>query len=188
MPKKEIMRLSDKSVLLISNAQSTTEEDNTLTNFSGSIPSNFLNQHKSWKVAVHSCGIHMMLKQPLTPKYENLPSIIQITYENLDILAKTHRLAGLGQFKLDMFKNSLQFYVDREKSYTSKTLADDFQKQATSNLLHKQRPFEGIPVKHDETTERIYFGQFENDGKDSDARISKLPRKKKGVLNIRIYK
>ena len=118
MPKKEIMRLSDKSVLLISNAQSTTEEDHTLTNFSGSIPSNFLNQHKSWKVAVHSCGIHMMLKQPLTPKYENLPSIIQITYENLDILAKTHRLAGLGQFKLDMFKNSLQFYVDREKSYT----------------------------------------------------------------------
>ena len=78
-----------------------------------------------------------------------------------------------------MFKNSLQFYVDREKSYTSKTLADDFQKQATSNLLHKQRPFEGIPVKHDETTERIYFGQFENDGKDSDARISKLPRKKR---------
>ena len=69
MPKKEIMRLSDKSVLLISNAQSTTEEDNTLTNFSGSIPSNFLNQHKSWKVAVYSCGIHMMLKQPLTPKY-----------------------------------------------------------------------------------------------------------------------
>ena len=61
MPKKEIMRLSDKSVLLISNAQSTTEEDNTLTNFSGSIPSNFLNQHKSWKVAVYSCGIHTVL-------------------------------------------------------------------------------------------------------------------------------
>ena len=110
------MRLSDKSVLFISNPQSTTEKDNTLTNFSGSIPSNFLNQHKSWKVAVHSCGIHMMLKQPLTPKYENLPSIIQITYENLDILAKTHRLAGLRQFKLDMFKNSLQFYMLTEKN------------------------------------------------------------------------
>ena len=58
-------------------------------------------------------------------------------------------------------------------------MADDFQKQATLNLLHKQRPFEGIPAKHDETTESIYFGEFENDGKDSDARISKLPRKKR---------
>ena len=76
------MRPSDKPVLLISNAPSTTEEDNTLTNFSGSIPPNFLNQHTSWKVAVHSCGLHMMLKQPISPKYENLPSLIQITFEN----------------------------------------------------------------------------------------------------------
>ena len=86
--KNVIMRLSDKSVILISNAQSLTEEDNTLINFSGAIPSNFLNQHKSWKVAIHSCGIHMMLKLPITPKHENLPSVIQITYDNLDILAK----------------------------------------------------------------------------------------------------
>ena len=86
--KNEIMRLSDKLVILISNAQSLTEDDNTLTNFSGAIPSNFLNQHKSWKVAIHSCGIHMMLKLPITPKHENLPSVIQITYDNLDILAK----------------------------------------------------------------------------------------------------
>ena len=162
------MRLSDKLVILISNAQSLTEEDNTLTNFSGAIPSNFLNQHKSWKVAIHSCGIHMMLKQPITPKQENLPSVIQITYDYLDILARKHKLTGIGQFKLYMFKDSLQFYVDRQKSFTSKTLGEEFQKQATINLLHKQRTFEGKSLKYDEATDQILFGQFENDGKDSD--------------------
>ena len=169
------MRPSDKPVLLISNAPSTTEEDNTLTSFSGSIPPNFLNQHTSWKVAVHSCGLHMMLKQPISPKYENLPSLIQITFENLNNAVIKHSLEGMEKFQLFMFENSLKLFVDREKSYTSKTLAEELEEQAALDKIHHKR-FDGKPFKYDEQTQKILFGQFESDGKDSNERISKLPK------------
>ena len=172
------MKPSDKSVLLISNAPSITDEDNTLTNFSGSIPPNFLNQHRSWKVAVHSCGIHMMLKQPISPKYENLPSVIQITFENLNDAITKHVLTDMEQFKLFMLENSLRLFVDREKSYSSKTLAAELKTQAALDQMYHKRN-DGIPVKYDESTEKILFGQFENDGTESDERISKLPKERR---------
>ena len=75
------MTSSDKPVLLMSNDFS--DENNTLTSFSGSIPPDFLNKNKSWKVAVHSCGFDFMLKQPISSKYENHSSLIQITFGNL---------------------------------------------------------------------------------------------------------
>ena len=76
------MTSSDKPVLLIS--YDLSDENNTLTSFSGSIPPDFLNKNKSWKVAVHSCGFDFMLKQPISSKYENHPSLIQITFGNLN--------------------------------------------------------------------------------------------------------
>ena len=167
------MRPGDKPVLLISNGPSTTKEDNTLTSFSGSIPPNFLDQHKSWKVAVHSCGLHMMLKQPISPKYENHPSLIQITFENLNNIIVKHGLVGMEKFQLSMFENNLKLFVDREKSYTSKTLAEDLEKQAELDKTHHKK-FDGIPLKYDQQTKNILFGQFESDGKDSNERLSKL--------------
>ena len=74
-----------------------------------------------------------------------------------------------------MFENSLKLFVDREKSYTSKTLAEDLKEQAALDKIHHKR-FDGIPLKYDELTQKILFGQFENDGKDSNERISKLPK------------
>ena len=76
------MTSSDKPVLLMINDFS--DENYTLTSFSGSIPPDFLNKNKSWKVAVHSCGFDFMLKQPISSKYENHPSLIQITFGNLN--------------------------------------------------------------------------------------------------------
>ena len=102
------MKSGEKSVLLISKAPSVTEEYNTLTHFSGSIPPNFLNEHRSWKVAVHSCGIHLNLKQPLSSKYENLPSVIQITFDNLNNLITKFGLTGMQKFRAHMFENALQ--------------------------------------------------------------------------------
>ena len=165
------MSPGDKPVLLISNGPSTTEEDNTLTSFSGSIPPNFLNQHKSWKVAVHSCGLHMMLKQPISPKYENHQSLIQITFENLNNVMIKHGLEDLEKLQLSMFENSLKLFVDREKSYTSKTLAEDLEEQAALDKIHHKR-FDGIPLKYDQQTQNIPFGQIESDGKDSNERIT----------------
>ena len=141
------MRPSDKSVLLISNGPSRTGQDNTLTSFSGSIPPDFLNKHKSWKVAVDSCGLHVMLKQPISSKYENHPSLIQITFENLNNVIIKHGLDGMSKFQLSMFENSLKLYVDREKSYTSESLAEDFEQQAEFDRTRHQR-FDGVPFKY----------------------------------------
>ena len=59
------MRSTDKPVLLISNDLSS-DENNTLTSFSGSIPPDFLNENKSWRVAVDSCGFDFMLKPAIS--------------------------------------------------------------------------------------------------------------------------
>ena len=167
------MRPSDKSVLLISNDLS--DENNSLTSFSRSIPPDFLNKNKSWKVAVHSCGFDFMLKQPISSKYENHPSLIQITLGNLNgALRGVPDMDNFSNLDLWMFENSLKLYVDREKPYTPKSLAEDFQRQVE---FHKKRheTFDGVPFKYDQESEIISFGQFENDGEDSEVRISKLP-------------
>ena len=170
------MKSSDKSVFLISNDDSITESTNTLTSFSGSVPENFLNPFKTWKVAVHSCGFHLTLKQPISPKYEIQPSVIQITYKNLDAVMLQYELETMEQFKLHMFEDGLKLYVDKEKSYTSKTLAAAFKMQALSNQIYKKKNLESIPIRYNESSDMITFGQFELDGTDSDERISKLPR------------
>ena len=169
------MRPSDKSVLLISNDLS--DENNTLTSFSGSIPSDFLNKHKSWKVAVHSCGLHFMLKQPISSKYKNHPSLIQITMENFNKAAEKND-SGMNKCYLWMFENSLKLFVDREKSYTLKSLAEDFEQQAASHRTGHEK-YDGIPFNYDQQSEIMKFGQFESDGKDSNERISKLPKGEK---------
>ena len=171
------MTSSDKPVLLISNDLS--DEDNSLTSFSGSIPPDFLNKNKSWKVAVHSCGFDFMLKQPISSKYENHPSLIQITLGNLNgALRGVPDMDNFSNLDLWMFENSLKLYVDIEKSYTQKSLAEDFQHQAE---FHKKRheTFDGFPFKYDQESGIISFGQFEIDGEDSNDRISKLPKAKR---------
>ena len=174
------MTSSDKPVLLMSNDFS--DENNTLTSFSGSIPPDFLNKNKSWKVAVHSCGFDFMLKQPISSKYENHPSLIQITFGNLIKAFEKHGILGKFREKLEFekldlwnFENSLKLFVDRERPYTIKSLAEDFEQQAASHKIHHEK-FDGIPFNYDQQSEIMNFGQFESDGEDSDVRISKLPR------------
>ena len=84
----------------------------------------------------------------------------------------------MAKLDLWMFENSFKLYVDREKSYTQKSLAEDFQHQAE---FHKKRheTFDGVPFKYDQESEIISFGQFEIDGEDSNDRISKLPKGEK---------
>ena len=44
------------------------------------------------------------------------------------------------------------------------------------NFIKKSHEtFDGVPFKYDQESEIISFGQFENDGEDSEVRISKLP-------------
>ena len=179
------MRNSDKPVLLVSN-ESSSDKNNTSTSFSGSIPPNFLNENKSWKVAVHSCGFDFMLKQPISSKYENQPSLIQITFENFN-----KALGKLGSYdltKLDLliFENSFKLFVDRERPYTQKSLAEDFQRQAA---IYKKShgKFDGVPFKYEQQSGTISFGQFEIDGEDSEDRISKLPKARRRESRTHVF-
>ena len=167
------MRRSDKSVLLMSNDLSSNK-DNNLTSFSGCIPPDFLNENKSWRVAVDSCGLDLMLKQPISSKHEYQPSLIQITFDSLN-----KALGKIGSYEMDkldldlgIFENSFKFFADRERYYTQKSLAEDFQYQAA---IYKKRrgKFPGVPFKYEQQSGTISFGQFDGNGEDSNVRISR---------------
>ena len=179
------MLQSEKSVLLISNGQSTTEEKNTLTSFSGSIPPNFLDTGKYWKVAINSIGIHFLLKQSLSPKYENFPCLIQITYSDFRAILLKYNIITIKNFSLTMFDSALKLYIDRNKSYTSQSLVNDFQLQIQA-LYHKNE-FQSMPLKYEQDSNSIVFGQFESDGSDSEERISNLPLKKRKNLRTVLF-
>ena len=163
---------SEKSVLLISNCQSITDEPNSLTSFSGSIPFNFLKPHKPWKVALHSCAIHLNLKQKLCPKRSSYPSLIHMTYKDFSAAIKWHGIDNLQKLKIEMFHQSNKLFLDSEMSYTAKSLVQHLQDQT---MLHANSGwFFGIPVKYDSELNCVRLGQFETNGEDSENRIFKM--------------
>ena len=179
------MRHSDKPVLLVSNDLSY--KNNTLTDFSGSIVPDFLNENKSWKVAVHSCGLHFMLKQPISSKYENHPSLIQINFGHLNkAIKKRGTPVNKSKFDLWMFESGYKFFVDREKPYTQKSLFEEMWFQMALNRKPNGK-FDGFPCKYNQQNEVISFGQFDPDGKDSNQRISELPFSQGRLLRTFVF-
>ena len=154
------MELKEKSVLLMSNDQYLGGEKNTLTSFSGSIPPNFLDSHKSWKVAIHSFGMHLELKQTLSPRYENFPCLIQLTFKDLEALISKYKVKSVEDLSLSMFESTLKFYIDRKKSYTSKSIVEDFKLQAAHNSVYFKNEFQSLPFIYEENSDKIAFGQF----------------------------
>ena len=71
-----------------------------------------------------------------------------------------------------MFQSALKLYIDRQRSYTSKSLAYDLQVQTTQNLLYKSGNLLSMPLIYQEDSNCIAFGQFEFNGNDSEERIS----------------
>ena len=179
------MRRSDKPVLLVSN--DLLYKNNTLTDFSGSIVTDFLNENKSWKVAVHSCGLHFMLKQPIASKYENHPSLIQINFGDLNKAINRRNLPlDKSKFELWMFESGYKFFVDREKSYTQRSLFEDLWFQMALNRKPDGK-FDGFPCKYDRQNEVISFGQFDPTGEDSNQRLSKLPFSEGRLLRTFVF-
>ena len=178
------MRRSDKQVLIICNELSY--DNNTLTNFTGTIPSEFLNENKSWKVSVRGCGFHFMLKQPIASKHENHPSLIQVTFGDLKKAFTKRGSTDLTKLDLWMFENSLKLFVDREKSYTQRSLVEDFQHQTAIHEKHTGK-LDGVPFKYNPELEAISFGQFEKDGKDSNERISKAPKDQRRAMKTFVF-
>ena len=165
----------EKSVLLLSNGESINQEHNTLTSFSGSIPLNFLDDHKNWKVAVHSIGMHLNLKQKLCSKSEYMPAIIHIPYKELNITSTKHGVKDVANLPMEMFNECYKIFLDREKSYTAKSLTKHIEHQVNDNFKVYGCDWFGTPTKYDADADTIHLGQFETNGDDSEVRISKLP-------------
>ena len=88
-------------------------------------------------------------------------------------------LGKIGSYEMDkldldlgIFENSFKFFADRERYYTQKSLAEDFQYQAA---IYKKRrgKFPGVPFKYEQQSGTISFGQFDGNGEDSNVRISR---------------
>ena len=180
------MRSSEKRVLLVSNDLSSNE-NNTLTSFSGCIPPGFLNESKQWRVAIHSCGLDLMFKQPISSKYEYQPSLIQINFDVLNTaIEETGGSYEMNKLDLGIFENSFKFFADRERYYTQKSLVEDLQRQAVIYGEHHGK-FDGVPFKYEQRYGSISFGQFESDGEDSNVRISRQSRIKIERRKFRNY-
>ena len=169
------MALSDeKSVLLISNCKSVTEEENTLTSFSGSIPLKYLDENKTWFVALHSCGLHLNVKQTLCPKSKHHPSLMHITWKDYSASVLEHSVDDVSKLPLGMFEDRHKLFIDREKSYSPESLVKEIEREAKINMRKSGGDWNGFPLKYDRALGIIVVGQFESNGEDSETRISKL--------------
>ena len=164
----------EKSVLLLSNAESITQEHNTLTHFSGLIPLNFLDDHKTWKVAVHSLGLHLNLKQKLCSKSEIIPAVIHIPYKQFSIKTKEYGVKDVNNLPMQIFDECHKIFLNREESYSAESLVKHIELQIKANFRTYGGDWFGMPLKYHARTNTIYLGQFETDGNDSEIRISKL--------------
>ena len=141
------MALSDeKSVLLISNCKSVTEEENTLTSFSGSIPLKYLDENKTWFVALHSCGLHLNVKQTLCPKSKHHPSLMHITWKDYSASVLEHSVDDVSKLPLGMFEDRHKLFIDREKSYSPESLVKEI--EVVGTILPEYSPIIGVgPVE-----------------------------------------
>jgi len=131
-----------------------------------------MNENKLWRVAVHSCGLDLMLKQPISSKYEYQPSLIQINFDDINKALGESGSYDMDKLDLGIFQNSFKFFADRERYYTQKSLAEDLQHQAEIYEKHHEKS-DGVPFKYEQRSGTISFGQFESNGEDSDVRISR---------------
>ena len=57
----------------------------------------------------------------LAPIYENFPYLIQITFNDFQTLSSKFEVSDVNKLSISMFESGLKFYIDRKKSYTSKS-------------------------------------------------------------------
>ena len=155
------MSSQEKTVLLFSNGKSVTHKKNSLSHFSGEIPTNFLESHKEWKVSLQSYGLHLNLKQKICSKNEAMPALICISLKELKIAAAKFPNATNDDLPLDLFQDHHKVFINGERSYTARTLATHIR---TQFMKHRSKSdWYGYPVEYDRRSRRLQFGQFDFD-------------------------
>ena len=151
----------EKKALILSNAVSSGTHLNTLVHFKSDIPDNFLDQHKSWSVAVVSAGLHLRLKNPIVPQNESMPSLIQINKADMNNAIIRHgSKLNMSKLPFDVFSEHHKIFIDGSKSYTARDLVDKIKKGIFEYARKYMHVWNGVPVSFNETTETIDFGQF----------------------------
>ena len=151
----------EKKALILSNAISTGSHLNTLVHFKSDIPDNFLDQHKSWSVAVSSAGLHLRLKNPIVPQNEYVPSLIQITKADMNrAITRYGSELEMHNLSFDIFSEHHKIFIDGSKSYTARDLVDEIKRGIFEYARKYKHVWKGVPVSFNETTETIDFGQF----------------------------
>ena len=159
------MSSTENAVLLFSNGKSMTEKENTLSAFSGKIPSNFLAPHKEWKVGLNSCGLHLNLKQKLCSKNSIMPALIQISLKDFSEESAKYPNADNANLPLAMFRPHHRIYINNHRSYTARTLAQHIRKKVQKEQIRSKTVFCGFPAVY--KWGRIQFGQFPSTGVDA---------------------
>ena len=151
----------EKRVLVISNTNSVESHLNTLANFKTAIPQNYLDQHKSWSVAVASAGLHLRLKNPIVPQNESIPSLIQINKADFNkAIIRYGSNLDMSKLPLHIFSDHHKIFIDGSKSYTASELVNQIKRNIFAYAKKYRHVWNGIPVSFNETTEMIDFGQF----------------------------
>ena len=151
----------EKRVLVISNTNSVESHLNTLANFKTAIPQNYLDQHKSWSVAVASAGLHLRLKNPIVPQNESIPSLIQINKADFNkAIIRYGSNLDMSKLPLHIFSDHHKIFIDGSKSYTASELVNQIKRNIFAYAKKYRHVWNGIPVSFNETTETIDFGQF----------------------------
>ena len=121
----------EKRVLVISNTNSVESHSNTLANFKRAIPQNYLDQHKSWSVAVASAGLHLRLKNPIVPQNESIPSLIQINKADFNkAIIRYGSNLDMSKLPLHIFSDHHKIFIDGSKSYTASELVNQIKRKA----------------------------------------------------------
>ena len=151
----------EKRVLVTSNTNSAESHLNTLVHFKTAIPDNYLDQHKSWSVAVASAGLHLRLKNPIVPQNESVPSLIQINRADFNkAIIRYGSKLEMSKLPFDIFLEHHKIFIDSSKSYTAIELVNQIKTNIFAYVRKYRHVWNGVPVSFNETTETIDFGQF----------------------------
>ena len=151
----------EKKILLLSNsAPPGGGQKNTLTNFEVNIPSNFLESHKSWSMALESVGLHLQLKNSIVPKNEGSPSILQIRMGELNSIIAKYRIRNMSELSLKMFSQHQKIYINGSKSFNARQLVHHIKNSIYKYALKYEYCWNGVPVQFNRISKCIDFGQF----------------------------
>lgn len=151
----------EKKILLLSNSPHPGgNQENTLSNFEVRIPPNFLDHQKHWSMALESVGLHLQLKNPITPQNEAIPSIIQINNAELNGLIAKYKLENMSQLSLEMLSQHNKIFIDASKSYTARQLVHHIKQPIFGYVTKYEKFWYGVPVSFNNIRKTIDFGQF----------------------------